>query len=364
LTPPADDTDDRLGAMLAEFGADNGLELRVYHVVDGKRGFLFTLDASEAADAETVLAMLSERAGDGDYELWVKNRGSRSIVRKVPVSIGRIQPRGRLLSVPNVTPPPAPVSRDTSPIGDPTLRAILETQTKLLERLLAAPPAAAAAPKSTLEVARELAELKDLFAPPAQSQNVLEMIRDVLTIRKELQDADDGGDPPDPLTTAIKTLGPSIVEGVRALQERKGSRLARALERKRETSAPAKTEGDAMSPAMILKGYLPSVLELARAGVTPNDAAARIVAQLQALPGPLAEQVLMYLDDLDGADLVKLEPAVAPFEQWFNDTLDGVFDIVAPEEPAPAADDTAASSGVGSAATEARRPNGEQPPRS
>lgn len=171
--------------------------------------FCFSFLPSEYTESE-LLELIGAEYGAGEYPVQFKmrNKKGNELIRwqkNMQVQARRL---GAQLTPAAATPAPAPAPENDA------LAAALENQTRMLSAVLEklSTPAPIPEQKSTLEIAGELAALKDLFTDSKQS--VLEQVKDVLELKQMLLENNDA--PADPMAAALKYLGPAIEKGLEA----------------------------------------------------------------------------------------------------------------------------------------------------
>lgn len=193
----------------------------------GRWDFCFSFVPGEYDEA-ALLEMLFLDYGAGEYPVQVRTLAEGGQHRIRWQKNMRVAARRRS-SFATQQPPAAPASS-----GNEALARAIDNQTRLLTALLEKVSQPVPETKTAADFAKDLAVMKDLFGSDNR-QSPLEMIKESLELQKLLLDAS-GGDS-DPLTQAIKTLGPKIVEGIEALQRQP----VRAAPRPAAASEPTST---------------------------------------------------------------------------------------------------------------------------
>ncbi len=184
----------------------------------GRWSHCFSFTPTEFSEAE-LLDVIAAEFGPGTYPVQFKSteRGARPVIRWHKDMTVQARRLGAQPSTPAPTLSPAPsTANDALAVA---LSSIADTQSRILDALNRRPEPEQ---KSTIDFAKELAVLKDLFTD--NRQGMLETFRDAMELRKLIQD-DNGEGPSDPLAAAIKYLGPAIEKGM------EGQAQAEALQR-------------------------------------------------------------------------------------------------------------------------------------
>lgn len=276
-----------------------------------RKGFLFYIDPDELAIHDLFEKILVEW-GPGEYEAIAQDGGAIAFSQRFV--LGSIKKRERYRA-----------PRDPSPVStgiDPTVLAILDRQQATLDKLVENQQRP---PQSTLETLKELRAMQELVQPatpaPAAStgiENVLGIVQSVLKLRDELGGSD-GQD--DALTVAVKTLGPAIVDAVKAMQA--APRIPAPGDDLGPGTPARAPEMNAQGAGRMIGPYLPTIIANARGGVLPTDAARQILGQLSTMPPEAMQALLDYLDDDQAVDkLAAMEPEIIQLREWFDQLVD------------------------------------------
>jgi hypothetical protein len=185
-----------------------------------QRGFLFSFPFVQHYRSAELYEQLLESHGPGWYELSAQRQGGRGWVKRKIFQLGseRDRMRAALRKADPETARPEPAAASSGQLS-PELRALIEGQNRILERLIDRPE------NDTVSRVREFAELRALFAPPERKETpigeIFTLVKDVLALKNELADGD--GDA-NPLAAALKQFAPAINSAV----ERLGADSARA----------------------------------------------------------------------------------------------------------------------------------------
>lgn len=344
---------ERLGVFFGQAGDGGDVRVVVYELGDDvvrDRSFLFAFALAEAPEPDDLLGQILSQYGPGLYELIARDHSDGKIAFRQRFAVGssrdRSKPRFEL------GPRAAPAPAAAVPGGE--FAAVMAQQNRILETMAAA-IAARPPERDTLSIARELAQLRELFAPatPAPTQNLREVVKDLLSVLSLRDQLTGGGADENPLTAAVRTLGPVLTRAVERFAPEGGAPAPGAptppVAQSGPTAAPAPAAPSPVAPQdgtlAMLQSVLVPVLELAEAGVGPADAAEQLLAALAQQPEWVEQAVLTYLDEL-GADasdkLVSVEPRLARHRDWVQQTLAAIgaaledSDAQPPSPPSPA----------------------------
>ena len=217
------------------------------------------------------------------------------------------------------------------------LAAALESQTQMLAAVLEklSTPAPVPEQKSTLEIAGELAALKDLFTDSKQS--VLEQVKDVLELKQMLLEQNDA--PADPMAAALKYLGPAIEKGLEAQAETPAAAptappaVAPIAAVNAVPAPPAEaTEADiAKAFDIFAEQYLASIMQLSETKQPPAEVCAWIVRMIDGNDQALYVIGLVICQD----DMVKRLSAyndrVLKVAPWLDSVADHLAHALWPE---------------------------------
>lgn len=249
-----------------------------------QRGFLFSFPFVQGYSSAELYEQLLESHGPGWYELSAQRKAGRGWVRRKVFQLGSERDRMRAAmrkADPETAAPraaePAPVRSDVSP----ELRVLIENQNRILERLIDRPE------RDTLTVARELSELKSLFAPPERKETpvgeIMTLVKDVLALRSELAEGD--GDA-NPLAAALRQFAPAINAAVERLGGAEQSQPAASAQPRPGITAPGRAP---------LNGHDGGAPKLVDIDALFADLHRR--AQADEKPAEVADAVLVYLAD-------------------------------------------------------------------
>ena len=326
--------------------------------------FCFGFLPNEYSEGE-LLELIGAEYGPGEYPVQFKtpnDKGREQIrwQRNWHVQARRL---GAQLPVPasvTTTPPPA----------TDALAAALESQTQMLAAVLEklSTPAPVPEQKSTLEIAGELAALKDLFTDSKQS--VLEQVKDVLELKQMLLDNNDA--PADPMAAALKYLGPAIEKGLEA-QAQTPPAAPGPIVAGRELSAdetqknidqvaadyaaaatvaaapPAEATEDDISKAfdVFAESYLSAILQLSESKQPPAQVAEWVVRMIGNADQALYVIGLVICQDDMVKRLTKYDDRVLNCAAWLDSVADHLAHALWPEaNAAPKADSATISATI------------------
>lgn len=308
-------------------GSDEDVEI---YERDGRQlSYLFATTADEYTPA-ALFDVVLELYGPGTYEAMHRERGAIKHRTCFKVGSGKKKRGPRRL--------PGGVDEDNKPGAPPTmtddrvLAAIQATNESV--RALAEAMSRRDPPKTTIETLQELATFKELFAPASTPMDsMINMFRDMLEIKSTLLE----GDAPDPLTAAIRTLGPAITGAVDEMRKRENSRVARlhAEAERTPNPTPESDEGEDVNffQRATITAYLPHILQYAEQGVAPEQAAQHIAGTLAQFPADQLTAVVEWLDNTQVIDeLEAIEPKCKPHRKWLDKTIDAVLLIFYPPD--------------------------------
>lgn len=299
----------------------------------GRWDFCFSFVPGEYDEA-ALLEQLVMDYGPGEYPVQIRselaNGQKRIRWQKNMRVVARRQPDLQQ----HVAPQPAGA-------GMEVLAAALETQTRLLTAVLekVSQPAPVPEQKSTADFAKELVVMKELFADNRPSG--MESFKELLELQKIMVEAS-GGDV-DPLTQAIKTLGPEIVEGVKQMREKEERTSAtpqRPAPQQQVRPAPVDARPtfadiDVESAYSIFaENYLDNLL---KAAGHPAEDVANYVARLVGDNDRLLHVIGLVIQEDDMIDrLAKLDERVMQNAHWLDDVADWLAHALWPDaNPAP-----------------------------
>jgi hypothetical protein len=260
-----------------------------------------------------------------------------------------------------LTPAAAPAMPAPAPATD-TLAAAIESQTRMLGDVLEklSTPAPVPEQKSTLEIAGELAALKDLFTDSKQS--VLEQVKDVLELKQMLLDNNDA--PADPMAAALKYLGPAIEKGLEAQAQTPpaapgpivaGRELSDADQAPPGPTPPPRppmpadpTEDDINKAFDVFaEGYLDAILQLSESKQPPEQVAEWVVRMIGKTDQALYVVGLVICQDDMVKRLGKYDKRVLGCAAWLDGVADHLAHALWPEaNEAPKADSATISATI------------------
>lgn len=321
-----------------------------------ERGFLFSFAFAEAPPPHELYQELLSKYGAGKYELHAQELNGKLVTRKV-FQVGSERDRKRAL-IPDRQQQPGDAPR--GPIagaGDvsPALAALLEGQQRMFERLLERE--APREQRDTMSVARELLELKNLFATPAPAATpiaeILGIVKDVLKLKDEL--SADGGDESSPLVSALKQFAPAITRAVDKLAgpSPRSTAPAPAAGAGAATSAPARANGNHEGFTMNFDGVFAELAAHAEKGSAPDQVADAVLDWLADRPAWIEQAVLgMIVEERARVvnRIVGSYPKLEPKREWLTQVVSALLakleeaaaaeTATPPEKPEPAANDS------------------------
>lgn len=179
----------------------------------GRWSYCFSFLPPEYSEVD-LLDLIVAEYGPGEYPIQFKDNTGRPQIRWQK----NMHVQARRLGAQLMTQVAPATPTDKNDALALALDRIAETQLQMLAVIKTLPEKTEQ--KTTLEIAGELAALKDLFTDNKQS--VLEQVKDVLELKEMLLSNDDSA-PTDPMAAALKYLGPAIEKG---MQQQEG--MARA----------------------------------------------------------------------------------------------------------------------------------------
>lgn len=326
---------DKITSFFASLGADDDVTVSIY-AIDPKdrlrgRSFLFQLPSVASLTGPALMAQVLDKYGPGEY--LAEGRDADHKIKFSPrFQVGPI--RGRV-EIPDPRPPATPAAAPASGLGE--LAAVLDRQTKLLEAVLNRPP------PSLVDSLRDLKELRELIAPPAAPAfdlgKVLEAVSGVLKLRDELGDV---GGPENPLGVFARALAPALAKiADRATDQPAAlpapSTAATSAATETEASAAPAAGDDVGASKTMLRVYVAQLIQMAEQGVTPADAARRVVETLGGFAEPMVAGVVEWLNDENIVDeLAAHDPRARHYAKWIDQTVDAVLDAMLEPDAAPA----------------------------
>lgn len=317
----------------------------------GRWAHCFSFGADEYSEAELLDTIVSEY-GPGDYPVQFKSpgKGGGQVIRWYRQMTVQ-QKRHR-------APTAAPAS--SSGDGNAMLAAAIENNSRILASLVEKITATPAAPaqKDTLEIAKDLAGLKELFSTDKSSP--LDAIKEVLEVMALLQNQSGAGD--DPMTLALKTLLPAIAKGTEELRQREVTRPGAKIAA--ELAAPAAAPGaesQAPKPEPVVidqraqvqteaahieaaysyfaQNFLSNALGLAKVGRNPQDVAEYLNRYVDGQPAMIDIVGRVIAEDNMIERLAAVNPEVLTWSGWLDELADWLAHALWPDtNPAPAAD--------------------------
>jgi hypothetical protein len=321
--PPKDAPEDELleqpdtlsaEQILAQYfgqASPESVSVAIYELASDRaadRAFLFAFPLASAPPPHELFAEILDKWGPGRYQVYAQYTGDGKIAFRHNFTVGAdrdrrraaIPSRAELKGEDRAAPAATPVSGVS-----PELAAILAGQNRILEALAESIAQSRAPARDTLEIARELAALKELFGPapsPAPTASILEIVRDVLKIKDQL-----AGDDESPLTAAMRTLGPAI---------------NRAVERLGPVPSPPVTTGDARNGGGgAMRAACDALLELARSGAPSDVAAQRVLEYLASAPEWVEQAVIaLVVEERERAveRLCGLDARLGEYREWLG----------------------------------------------
>ncbi len=319
--------------------------------------FCFSFLPSEYTESELLEAIGAEY-GAGEYPVQFKQRNTKGneLIRWQKNMQVQARRPGAQLSPAVATVAPAPA------LANDALAAALENQTRMLsavlEKLSTPPPIPEQ--KSTLEIAGELAALKDLFTDSKQS--VLEQVKDVLELKAMLLENNDA--PADPMAAALKYLGPAIEKGLEAQAQAEAAPGMPAPELQAMPPAPelqvnaANTAAETVNSApaapaepteaditkafdRFAENYLEPVLQLHEKKQPVNQAADWVVRMIGDNDQAIYVIGLVICQDDMVVRLSKYDKRVLDCATWLDSLADHLAHALWPQANAEPSDDTA-----------------------
>jgi hypothetical protein len=349
----------------------------------GRWAFCFGFLPNDHSESE-LLELIAAEYGPGEYPVQFKT----------PNDSGREQIRwqrnwhvqARRLSAQSLPATPAPTA--TPPPATDALAAALESQTQMLSAVLEklSTPAPVPEQKSTLEIAGELAALKDLFTDSKQS--VLEQVKDVLELKQMLLDNNDA--PADPMAAALKYLGPAIEKGLEAQtqilparpgpivagRELSADEIQKNIDQVNADNAaagptppplppmPADPTEDDISKAfdVFAESYLSAILQLSETDQPPVQVAEWVVRMIGNADQALYVIGLVICQDDMVKRLTKYDDRVLNCAAWLDSVADHLAHALWPEtNAAPKADSATISATIESSDGEGVITGADQP---
>lgn len=340
LLPP-EATAEKITGFFRSLGDDADVTVSVY-AIDPKdrikgRSFLFELQSVAELTGPALMAQVLEKYGPGEY--LAEGRAADGTLQFCPrFHVGPI--RSARAEIPD--PRPSPTAASSAP---PELVAMLERNTRALEALAAQPR------PSMIDMVRELAAVRELFAPaPAPAApafdfgKMIELVKQVLDLRDTL--GTDGPAATDgPLGILARSLAPALTKiAERAVEQPPALPNPTSTAAAPNLQPTAAAEGEDVNGVM-LKAYVTQLVRFAEQNTPPQDAAARVLQTLAGFPEPMVEAVYNWLNDEAVIDnLAALDPRAASYRDWLEKVVDAVLDALSePEESPPAAAPTSAN---------------------
>ncbi len=292
----------------------------------GRWDFCFSFMLGEYDELD-VLEKIAEGFGAGEFPVQIKSKQDDGRPKILWQKNMHVVARRSSVTRPAVAPQVAGAGLDV-------LAAALENQTCLLTAVLEKVSQQSPAPvqQSRKEFAKEMLAMKELFADNRPSG--IESVREMFELQKIMIEAS-GGDV-DPLTQAIKTLGPEIVEGVKAMRE-KAQRDRTAPQR---PVLPARLAAVDVQPtfanidvesaySIFAENYLGKLLESAG---HPAEDVANYVVRLVGGNARLLHVVGRVIQEDDMIDrLAKFDARVMQHAHWLDDVADWLAHALWPD---------------------------------
>jgi hypothetical protein len=340
-------------------------------------------EIEEPADFALLNTLAELGEGESEAKVMVyrnaKDRGSRDsyIFTCTPMDLSldvlrrdygggefriRVIKDGRILKnqVVSVEPaPPAPTAPDSTAQFS-QLASMMMAGFKEMTAVLAAKPQAT----GLNELAGVIAAIKPLMAPPpAQAappaKDPMEMLLQLLTIKKELDGGGGSGEGNDPTTAivlkAMDTFGKPMAEMMAASQLQKGAQ-------QHVEQQPAERPNEALQPLALAApvpsdtAQSPGVSATAISTQDPDEMSLKLtlvkavimpMAAGNADPYPYANMVLDYFGDEEvqkyiaapdwQVQLERAMPEAAQYREWFSALREQVVELLKPEPEAPGA---------------------------
>lgn len=351
-----DDADPTPEQMLDEFFGEEHSDVNcsVYELTGPRhdqRGFLFRFPFVRGAEAAELFERLLENYGPGWYELQGTLKSGGWVKRQV-FQVGSERDRARA-----AFPPRRDENRNDQMLNghaapsrgtDPELKALLEQNTRALERLIDRQTE----PRDTLTFARELAEIKNLFAPPEPKETpfgeMMKLVKDFMELKSELGD---GGDNDSPLVAALRQFGPAINKAVDRLSEN-GSAAASPQTAARAAivdpdAGTARPGGSAngnggAATLMDLNALFADLYARAQAKQKPADVADAVLVYLADSPEWVEAAVLsMVVDERErvAGRLVGSYPPLEAHRDWLGEVIAELLKLIEPDDDTGAGGD-------------------------
>ena len=285
----------------------------------GRWDFCFSFLPGEY-DELAVLEKIAEEFGAGEFPVQIRSKLDDGRPKFLWQNNMHVVARRSSVTRTALPPPPAGAGLDV-------LAAALDNQTRLLTAVLekVSQPPPAPVQQSREEFAKEMLAMKELFADNRPSG--MESFKELLELQKIMVEAS-GGDV-DPLTQAIKTLGPEIVEGVKEMREKERRERAAPTRRapeQRPRPAPVNTRPtfaniDVESAYSIFaENYLGNLLD---ATGLPAEDVANYVARRVGDNDQLLHVVGLVIQEDNMVDrLVEFDERVKQNAPWLDDVAD------------------------------------------
>ena len=296
----------------------------------GRWDFCFSFLPGEY-DELAVLEKIAEEFGGGEFPVQIKTKQDNGRPKILWQENMRVVARRSSVTRPAVAPAVVPPGA-----GLDVLAAALDNQTRLLTAVLEKVSQQPAAPvqQSREEFAKEMLAMKELFADNRPSG--MESFKELLELQKIMVEAS-GGDV-DPLTQAIKTLGPEIVEGVKEMREKEQrERAARTRPASAQRPRPEPINArpkfaniDVESAYSIFaENYLGNLLDAT--GHPAEDVANYVVRRVGDNDQLLHVVGLVVQEDNMVDRLVKFDARVMEHAHWLDDVADWLAHALWPD---------------------------------
>lgn len=319
--------------------AHDGVTCSIYELGGPRhdqRGFLFSFPFVRGYSSAELYGDLLQSHGPGWYELSAQREGGGGWVKRKQFQLGSERDRMRAAmrkAEPGADRTEQPVARSGL---SPELAALIEGQNRILERLIDRPE------RDTMSMARELAELKGLFATPERRETpigeIMKLARDFLELKNEL--SGDGGDD-NPLASALRQFAPAINAAVERLGhgEQPGAAPAIAAQPRPGTTRPGDEQPNGHAGGapglMDINALFADLNRRAQANEPPAAVANAVLVFLAGRPEWVEAAVLsMVMDERERIvnRIVGSYPELGGNRPWLHEVVQELLKLIESDE--------------------------------
>lgn len=308
--PPEYDPDEMaLQSVLAELGA-SGADAKVnIYQLDARKNSAF---AGTLSPDEFSLERIQSEFGPGEYKAIVYSGGKIATHRIVRIAAPKNAP---IVAAPAV---------DNQKLIE-TMQAGFNQLGQMFAQSISAIVQNQPKAKSTMETLQEFALMKDVFGGnAAPAQNPMELISLALSLSEKMNPREGEPGAGEVIMKAIEQFGPIVGQILPQQMAQNAAPIPRPAPQIPAPQIPQSPENEEMS--MMVKIYLKTLATAAKSGADPETYAYAICDFLP------AEQIRQFIGGANvKAQIIEAVPDAAHCYEWFEELLNLLRELTAPE---------------------------------